>query len=649
MQDSAPSYGEPFDVARVALGRGDGLGAEQSLRAAITAAEQRPESRQELSAALISLGELKRDESSYAEAEELFRRALEVGEGALGPDDISTVPALTGLAAIRIARGAPHEAVPLLTRALTISEHRLGHDHPDLVVLLNELSRLHLKQSAPASAEPLLLRLFAIKRAKGEEHPEVATVLASLAAVRQALGRHDAAEQLWRRVLSIRERTLAPNHFALATATEHLAETCAARGKLDEALRLFQRSLVMREVTLGASHASLRILRERIADVQLQASEEPLVGESPATPTIAPDWRLVVSSAALQTPGDAPDPDRHGARTAHAAPPEPWRYTPLVEQRPSSAVIMPAFVGDFAPHPDASPFDGAPLAYEGARHVLASWVTRFRHRPTPLITATAGAIVLFLLTAGAVSHARSRTEQVTSSDPLSAQQGEVVVPPVLRDSLPRSRGTVSGSLDRAREGGTAPSTRPPARSPRFPAELTPASRSTASTEPSAGPPSRPLPPGPIPTVGDLSRAVPGAMGAHLDSVMRAASRSVSSDAIRAGASLTARDWVPITAIAAADSEGMTQPARLIGALPRAPYPEALRAKGAEGKVVVEFWVDTSGRPDMATLTVLESDHELFTTSVRKVIPYTRFVPGQDKGEKIPSRVRIPFAFALTRD
>src|SRR5205814_4996200 len=97
-------------------------------------------------------------------------------------------------------------------------------------------TRLYLKQSEYSSAEPLLLRLLDLKRSKGEDHPEVATVLASLASVRQALGMHESAEQLWRRVLDIRERTLAPNHFATASALEHLGGSCAARGKLEEVL-----------------------------------------------------------------------------------------------------------------------------------------------------------------------------------------------------------------------------------------------------------------------------------------------------------------------------------------------------------------------------------------------------------------------------
>ena len=195
-------------------------------------------------ASLIRLGTIKQDAGSFAEAEECFRRALEIGDRAFGPDN------------------------------------------PDSIILINDLTRLYLKQSAYSSAEPLLLRLLELKRSKGEDHPEVATVLASLATVRQALGMHESAEQLWRRVLDIRERTLAPNHFATASALERLGDACAARGKNREALSAFQRALTIREKTLGNEHPSLRIARERIADLQLQASDDMLdpmsIGDTPA-------------------------------------------------------------------------------------------------------------------------------------------------------------------------------------------------------------------------------------------------------------------------------------------------------------------------------------------------------------------------------
>ena len=274
MVGSRERYEVCMEAAGIALAAGDRDDAERAYRGAIQAIEGSSDFYVELSETLARLGSLKQESGNYAEAEELFRKALDVGERAHGSHDVGLVPALTGLGAARIMQGSPDQAHPFLARALDLSERHLGEAHPDLVILLNDLTRLYLKQAAYEYAEPLLLRLLALKRGKGEDHPEVATVLASLASVRQALGRYDSAEQLWRRVLEIRERTLAPNHFSLATSLENLATTLVARGKSQEALQMYKRALSIRELTLGTDHGSLRGSRERIADLQLQDSEE---------------------------------------------------------------------------------------------------------------------------------------------------------------------------------------------------------------------------------------------------------------------------------------------------------------------------------------------------------------------------------------
>jgi len=180
------------------------------------------------------------------------------------------VAALTSLAGSYVLRGAFNDAAPLLTRALSISERNADAEQSDIAICLNDLARICLKQNAYGLAEPLLTRLVAIKQSKGEYHPEVATVLASLASVRQGLGHHESAEQLWRRVLDIRERTLAPNHFSVASALEHLAESCAARGKFEEALQLYQRAQTIRQLTLGNNHASVPAIELRICSSRLR-------------------------------------------------------------------------------------------------------------------------------------------------------------------------------------------------------------------------------------------------------------------------------------------------------------------------------------------------------------------------------------------
>jgi periplasmic protein TonB len=86
-------------------------------------------------------------------------------------------------------------------------------------------------------------------------------------------------------------------------------------------------------------------------------------------------------------------------------------------------------------------------------------------------------------------------------------------------------------------------------------------------------------------------------------------------------------------------------------LPGAPtprYPEALRAAGIEGRVAMEFVVDTAGRVEAGSLRVIASDAGAFVASVRAALIATRYHPALVGGRPVRQLVRQEFAFALSR-
>lgn len=78
------------------------------------------------------------------------------------------------------------------------------------------------------------------------------------------------------------------------------------------------------------------------------------------------------------------------------------------------------------------------------------------------------------------------------------------------------------------------------------------------------------------------------------------------------------------------------------------YPDVLRSAGTEGTVVAQFVVDTTGRVDMATFTVLKTDNDLFSTSVRNALQRMRFLPAELDGRRVRQLVQQPFQFSLNR-
>jgi TonB family protein len=649
MTDSSLSYQQFIETGRLALGRGDRESAEEALSNALRASDGLADVPAQHATALIELGVLREEIGCHQEAEALLRRALDVGERALGPDDPGLVRALTSLGAVLVARGAPEEAEPLLTRALAISESHFGPDHPDLVVLLNELTRLYLRQSAHAFAEPLLVRLHAIKRRKGEEHPEVATVLASLAEVQRALGRHDAAEQLCRRVLEIRERTLAPNHFAIAVAHEQLAETCAARGKFREALPLLQRAQTIRELTLGAGHPSLRIARERIADLQLQASEGSLDPPDAGTdePVRDPPASLDAARAARAArllAGSCPAPP-----AAEPFAPPVTETTVRTEPTRGHALVLPYMDGLLHVQNELQVMSEDPSPTGRARLMVSSAAAELRKRRASATITGASALALLMAGLGASTRARGGGDQMVLADIRPHPESTTVVsappatpvPPLAAVVTAASTQDSSMNAPEARAGVAvkvdtlASALATPAALPSRPRALHAAKASLL----------------PQPVVDDSANAppLPAPVTLGLDSIVHVIDAKVSAviDPIAAQltSSLANSQFTPYKLV---ESLRRTTEARLIGPLPQPVYPPALRERHVQGEVFVQFIVDTAGRPDMATLQVVRSPHYLLTAAVREVVPHIRFEPARAAGvESKPLPVMAGVAFRFT--
>jgi tetratricopeptide (TPR) repeat protein len=256
------------EAGRRRFAEGDAAGAEQAFRGAIAEAEQPGGDPLQMASSLSSLGQLKYQQKDYAQAEDCFRRALELREHALGGEHPTVISSINNLAALYVARGALDDAEPLLQRAMAVTIKRVEASQADLAVNLNNLVRLYVKRGDYSRAEPMLTQLLAMKRPLGPEHPEVAAVLVTLAKLRQSMSQPDAAERIWRRVLAVRERTLPPNDTTIAATLDGLADACAAQGRLADELEMRERSLAIREVAQGPDHPSIAPIRTRVQELR---------------------------------------------------------------------------------------------------------------------------------------------------------------------------------------------------------------------------------------------------------------------------------------------------------------------------------------------------------------------------------------------
>ena len=110
---------------------------------------------------------------------------------ALGKQHPDYARSLNNLAVLYEAMGRHAEAEPLYRQAMEICRQVLGEQHPDYATSLNNLAGLYDDRWASyAEAEPLYRQAMEISRqALGEQHPDYATSLNNLAVLYQAMGR----------------------------------------------------------------------------------------------------------------------------------------------------------------------------------------------------------------------------------------------------------------------------------------------------------------------------------------------------------------------------------------------------------------------------------------------------------------------------
>jgi len=119
-----------------------------------------------------------------------------------------------------------------------------------------------------------------------------------------------------------------------------------------------------------------------------------------------------------------------------------------------------------------------------------------------------------------------------------------------------------------------------------------------------------------------------------------AGASVPADAGQVVADVTA---CPVTS-AWNGAANAAKPAVTRCVLPR--YPDDLRRRGVEGKVVVRVAVDSAGVPDSTSLQVVSATTAELATAAQRSVPHLRFAPAR-AGDSRPVVVEMPYTFTVT--
>ncbi|KAA6414181.1 MAG: hypothetical protein FRX48_02543 [Lasallia pustulata] len=204
-----------------------------------------------------NLGILYKDQGKMAEAEAMFRRALEGKEKAWGPEHTSTLDTVNNLGTLYADQGKMAEAEAMYRRALEGKEKAWGPEHTSTLDMVNNLGLLYKDQGKMAEAEAMFRRALEGKeKAWGLEHTSTLDTVHNLGSLYADQGKMAEAEAIYRRALEGKEKAWGPEHTSTLNTVNNLGSLYVDQGKMAEAEAMYRRALEGYEKAWGPEHTS---------------------------------------------------------------------------------------------------------------------------------------------------------------------------------------------------------------------------------------------------------------------------------------------------------------------------------------------------------------------------------------------------------
>jgi CHAT domain-containing protein/tetratricopeptide (TPR) repeat protein len=227
----------------------------------------------------------------YQQAEAAYKRALALRERHLGQDHALVAEALSLLGEAYRRAGRFAEAEPRMLQALSIWQKTPSAHQRDIFLALNNLGSTYWNLDRQEDAERLYLRAVEMSTNEADK----ATTLNNLATVYIRLGRHADAEKKLQSALSMREKTVGPEHSDLLQTLSNLAVANRNLGRSTEAEAYSLRAVRIAEKSFGSEHpivastlvplAKTYALRKRYTDAEPQYRRALAIREKALGPT----------------------------------------------------------------------------------------------------------------------------------------------------------------------------------------------------------------------------------------------------------------------------------------------------------------------------------------------------------------------------
>ena len=208
------------------------------------------------------LGNLYFSIGDYFQAQREWLHSIPIEEQVSGPNSAVVCGVLTNLAAVRSQLGEHDDAERLYRDALSRLELFYGTDeHPTVALAMDGLGGLLRDRGRFKEARVLLERALTVReKTLGPDHLEVARSLASLGVLLRNVGDFGPAAGMLERALSIRKETLGSEHLDVARTLASLAILRELSGQHGQADACYTEAVDIWHAAAHQDHPGLAIL-----------------------------------------------------------------------------------------------------------------------------------------------------------------------------------------------------------------------------------------------------------------------------------------------------------------------------------------------------------------------------------------------------
>jgi len=225
---------------------------------------------------LYTMANVKMNLGLYRQAEEQFRRTVEIRQKTLGPNHLETLRATDRIALMLYRQGQYDRAVTLERETLEKLRKLYGTENGATLEAMNDYGLFLQASGNREEGERVDREAIDIeRRVLGDDAPLTLTTMSNLAIVLHLRGRYAEAEQIFRTVYETRKQSLGAGAPDTITAGGNLALTIAARGHLAEAEALDREMLRQLIRVLGPEHAFTLNVMNNLADVLISEGKLP--------------------------------------------------------------------------------------------------------------------------------------------------------------------------------------------------------------------------------------------------------------------------------------------------------------------------------------------------------------------------------------